>query len=403
MQPSQPLVKSYRLLLACLTFLGCAGCSYLCEPEAGRDSIISSGETIYLNDAAVVPDSTTVTSYAVSKGETTVNKGAESSPGNSTQTSFTQTHEAPHTGPIASVLLNNQRQTMCAEPMGNDFKKSIAIVSFSRKNPASSRLGALHQVEQQLPLLMGTNLTDRHAMPTPLYLRESFMSANSRGEMNAAAQAQSLSKQHRVQFFVSGEVNDMAMAFPDSVDNPNLYTRFVSGAHNLLHINTPLDKRSRIFSFTLEIREGFTGQIIFSNRYQTYGKWKASPDSQMGFGSPGFWKTDYGTQVQQLVAKASEDTARVIDCQPYMARVDSLPGQQQVVIHSGTNNGLHSGDALDLYQLVYQPVTGEYQRFDTRLVKRNGRVRLTEIYPSHSIGQVMDETLLSGQYLVQAR
>jgi hypothetical protein len=240
-------------------------------------------------------------------------------------------------------------------------------------------------------------------MLTPTYLRESFASASIRGEMNAAAQAQALSKQNRVQFFVSGEVDDMTLTFPDSVENPSYYTRFVSGAHNFLHINTSLDKRSRVFSFKLEVRDGFTGQIIFSNQYRTFGKWKASPETQMGFGSPRFWETDYGVQVQHLVAKASDDMASAIGCQPYMARVDSSPGQQQVVIHSGTNNGMHSGDTLDLYQLVYQPVTGEYQRFDTRLVKRSGRVYLTEIYPSHSIGHVVDETLLSGQYLVKAR
>ena len=123
----------------------------------------------------------------------------------------------------------------------------------------------------------------------------------------------------------------------------------------------------------------------------------------MGFGSPRFWETDYGVQIQHLVARASDDMATAINCQPYMARVDSSPGQQQIVIHSGTNNGMNSGDTLDLYQLVYQSITGEYQQFDTRLVKRKGRVYLTETYPSHSVGHVVDETLLSGQYLVRAR
>ena len=303
----------------------------------------------------------------------------------------------------AGAPINTPGQFLCPEPFNNDYKKSIAFVSFPRMVPVSSSLGALQQVEQHLPMLIGANLRNRHSMLTPTYLRQSFASANTRGEINAAAQAQALSKQNRVQFFVSGEVDDMTLTFPNTVENPSYYTRFISGAHNFLHINTPLDKRSRVFSFTLEVRDGFTGQVIFSNQYRTFGKWKASPETQMGFGSPRFWETDYGVQVQHLVAKASDEMASAINCQPYMARVDSSPGQQQIVIHSGTNNGMHSGDTLDLYQLVYQPVTGEYQRFDTRLVKRNGRVYLTEIYPSHSIGHVVDETLLSGQYLVKAR
>ncbi len=303
----------------------------------------------------------------------------------------------------ATTAFNNPNNFLCPEPFGNSYKKAIAFTSFPRAVPLSSNLGALHQVEQHLPMLIGANLRNRHSLLTPTYLRETFAGAGTLGELNAATQAQSLAKQHRVQFFITGMVDDMTLTFPNSVEKPSYYTRFVSGAHNFFNINTPLDKRSRIFSFTLEVRDGFTGQIIFSHQYQTFGKWKASSGTKMGFGSPQFWETDYGIQVQHLVARASNDLAGAINCQPYMARVDSSPGQQQIVIHSGTNNGLHSGDTLDLYQLVYQPITGEYQRFDTRMVKRNGRVYLTEIYPSHSIGHVVDETLLSGQYLVKAR
>lgn len=324
---------------------------------------------------------------------------------------FTQ---APTTSPQASTgvtvyaagavaPINSPGQFLCPEPYNNEYKKSIVFTSFPRAVPVSSNLGALQQVEQHLPLLIGANLRNRHSMLTPTYLQGSFANANVQGETNAAVQAQALTRQNRVQFLVSGEVDDMTMTFPDSVEKPSYYTRFINGAHNLFNINTSLDKRKRVFSFTLEVRDGFTGQVIFSNQYRTFGKWRESPETQMGFGSPHFWETDYGIQIQHLVARASDDISSSINCQPYMARVDSSPGQQQVVIHSGANNGMHSGDTLDLYQLVYQSVTGEYQRFDTRLIKRNGRVYLTEIYPSHSIGHVVDETLLSGQYLVRAR
>lgn len=431
------------MVMTCLLFFGITGCSHFFQSNEKKTIVTESGEKIDLNDETVKQY---VEEWANSKpsidrlaemendlvfllAEVSKMSDLGQVPGTgitktSTPTSTTTTNTQKSAGPFISgapttftqaptdantyaadtgVPINNPGQLLCPEPFSNSYKKSIAFVSFPRAVPLTSNLGALHQVEQHLPLLMGANLRNRHSMLTPTYLRQTFASASTRGELNAAAQAQALAKQNRVQFFVSGMVDDMTLTFPNSVQKPGYYTRFVSGVHNLLHVNTPLDKRSRVFSFTLEVRDGFTGQIIFSNQYQTFGKWKASSDTQMGFGSPRFWETDYGIQVQHLVAKASDDMASAINCQPYMARVDSSPGQQQVVIHSGTNNGMHSGDTLDLYQLVYQPVTGEYQRFDTRLVKRNGRVYLTEIYPSHSIGHVVDETLLSGQYLVKAR
>lgn len=306
-------------------------------------------------------------------------------------------------GPSVDATYLNFNNAFCAETFVNNYKKSIAFSSFPRIQVNNSKLGALHQVEQHLPMLIGANLRNRHQMLAPIQLREAFTGASQGGELLVASHTQTLARQHRVQFLVSGEVDDMSMSFPDTVEKPGYYTRFVSGVHNFLHINTSLDKRSRVFSFTLNARDGVTGQLIFSNQYRTFGQWKAVPEEHVGFGSPRFWSTDYGRQIQQLVAKASDELAATLNCQPYMARVDSRPYQQQVIIHSGANNGMRSGDTLDLYQLVYQPINGEYQQFDTRLIKHNGRVHLTEIYPSHSVGHVVNETLTAGQYLVKAQ
>src|SRR5690606_854416 len=201
---------------------------------------------------------------------------------------------------------------------------------------------------------------------------------------------------------ISGQVNDMSMEFPNTLSSPTHYSRFINGVHNLLHINTRLDKRSRVFSFYLEVRDGITGQRIYNNQYSTFGHWKPEPGTQVGFASARFWQTDYGKQVQHLVAKASDDLAQVIDCQPYMARVDTRPGQNLLVVHSGANNGLRTGDALELYQLVQEPTTGGYQQYDTRLIKRDAQVYLTETYPSHSVAQFADDLLMTGQYVVRA-
>jgi hypothetical protein len=80
----------------------------------------------------------------------------------------------------------------------------------------------------------------------------------------------------------------------------------------------------------------------------------------------------------------------------------SRPGQNLLVVHSGSNQGLRTGDALELYQVVQQPATGGYQQYDTRLIKRETQVYLTETYPSHSVAQVAENLLLNGQYLVKA-
>ena len=432
----------YKPLLLGLMLASVAGCSYLCDCESDQNTaqhtVSGSDEPTYsdrppaidttaatettpasratpesssnftdpVSASTSVPVSNTAptpTTAAPVIGTAPLSTGAPSNGTQAKQTAATTASQSALTTQADAKTSATSQQYNCPDPMLNDYKKSVAFASFPRRVPSTGNLGGLQHVEQQLPASLATELHNRHSIQALTHLQGSLISANVRGEINAATQAQALSKQHRVQFVVSGEVDDMALRQPESVVNPGLYTRFINGTHNLLHINTPLDRRYRAFDFSVEVRDGFTGHIVFSNHYHTFGKWKAAPTAQVGFASPEFWKTDYGTQVQQLIALASNEMADAINCQPYIARVDATPGQQQIVIHSGNSNGLHSGDTLDLYQLVYQPITGEYQRSDTRLVKRNGRVQLIETYPSHSIGNVLDETLLGGQYVVKAR
>lgn len=423
MYPKSP----FQLLPLCLFVAGLTACSFF-APPAPRSITTESGEKINLNDAKVQEyiaewheAKPSIERLAELEGDLnfllaevsrmsdlgrTPGLTAEATSTNATesQSGFVQ-NQPVSSGVDGSYTLPAQlepKAVFCPESVSNNYQKSLALASFPRMQPTNSNPGALHQVELHLPMLLSAHLNTRHSMPKPLQLQQGFSSADQRGEMAAAAQAQQLAQKNRVQFIVSGQVEDMSMKFPKTLSSPSHYTRFVNGVHNLLHINTPLDKRSRIFTFTLEVRDGITGQRIYNNQYSTFGHWKPSPGETVGFASARFWQTDYGQQIQQLVAKASDDLAQVIDCQPYMARVDARPGQNMIVIHSGSNNGLRPGDALELYQLVQQPVTGGYQQYDTRLIKQEARVYLIETYPSHSVAHVADDLLMNGQYLVKA-
>ena len=422
-----------RLLLLGLILISTTSCSYLCDCKSSNNAeqntlvgteestdvdnrstaesgtstsaVSNTGASVAVSNSAPIPPATApvVGTATLSSNTASSNNPAANPPTTTPVSQSTSQPGGQAQVPTAAANSSQPKQLNCPDPTLKDYKKSVALTVFPRRVPSTGNLGGLQHVEQKLPELLGANLHNHHSMLALSHLPGSLLSADARGELNTATQVQALSKQHRVQFIVSGEVDDMALRFPASVVNPGLYTRFINGTHNLLHINTPLDKRYRAFNFKVDVRDGLTGHIVFSNHYHTFGKWKPAPNVQVGFGSPQFWETDYGDQVRQLIELASDEMAGAINCQPYFARVDAAPGQQQIVIHSGNSNGLHSGDTLDIYQLVYLPITGEYQRSDTRLVKRTGRVQLIETYPSHSIANVIDETLLGGQYVVKAR
>lgn len=294
------------------------------------------------------------------------------------------------------------RRNQCAHAAESPYHKSIAIARFARSQTNSATAGNLYQAEDHLPRLLSQALQDKHAILTPVQFTQSLAATADSSELRLMTQVQQLAQRHRTQFVLTGEILDMSMAHPGATYAPGLYTRFVSGVHDTLGVKTRFDKRDRHFSFELNLRDGFTGQTLFQKRYDTHGIWSVSDRRDVNFGSALFWESDYGEQVSGLLGKASDELAAAIACQPYITRVETRPSQQQILLHSGANNGLRAGDKLALYQLVVQPINGEYQLYDTRLVDRQTSIELREVYPSHSVAIVNNDYLLSGQYLAVA-
>lgn len=285
----------------------------------------------------------------------------------------------------------------CLPEEANRLQKSLLVTAFPRALPMSANAGAMDNADNELPRLLSEQLVSRHIASVPANLEEALPAPSSSSENLLAQQVQKLARDQRTQLVLSGEILDMSMAHPEAEYNPGLYTRFLNNFFDFIDVKNRFDRRDRLFSFEVQLRDGFTGQSLFSKRYQTYGLWTETRES--GFGSPLFWKTDYGQQVKGLVKKASRDLGDVIQCQPLIAQIDSHPGQTQVVLQGGANNGLRKGDTMALYQLIVQGSESQYDQHVTRLVNREASIELQEVYPSHSVGLISGTPYLTGQFL----
>jgi hypothetical protein len=290
--------------------------------------------------------------------------------------------------------------TQCANGDKNLLQKSLLVTAFPRNNPGMANAGELYQVEQLVPQLLSQDLIDKHTAIIPVQLGESLSAASTSNDTQLAMQIQRLARSQHSQLVLSGEIVDMSMAHPEATYNPGLYTRTMNNFFDFIEARNRFDKRDRLFSFQVHLRDGFTGQQVFTKRYDTYGLWTNT--GKVGFGSALFWKSDYGKQVRGVIRKAAKDMGDVIQCQPFMAQIDSRPGQTQIILQSGSNNGLHTGDMLSLYQLVIEGSETQYQQHDIRLVNRNSAIELREVYPSHSVGVINNSTYLTGQFLAVA-
>lgn len=277
------------------------------------------------------------------------------------------------------------------------LQKSVLVMAFPQANPIGANAGDLYKAEYQLPELLSQQLMQKGSTTAAIQLTEAL--ANDSNETQRTMQTQRMGTNYRSQIIVSGEILDMSMANPDATYNPGLYRRFVNGLYDVFGIRS-FDKRDRFFSFQVHLRDGFTGQQLFTKRYDTFGIWDSN--KRVGFGTPLFWSSDYGQQVKGLVKMASDELNEAISCQPFIAHIDSRPGQTQIILQGGANNGLHAGDTLALYQLVVQGSESRYQEHDVRLVNRNAAIELREVYPSHSVGVINSTSFLNGQFLALA-
>jgi hypothetical protein len=309
--------------------------------------------------------------------------------------------EAKPAAPVVESKPESRQHTnQCSSNENNNLQKSLLLTAFPRISPTSSSAGALSNAEYQLPQLLSDELSAKHRAISPIQIAESLPLPSISSDQLLSQQIQKLAITQHTQLVLSGEIIDMSMAHPEATYNPGLYTRFLNGLFDFIEVSNRFDKRDRVFSFQVNLRDGFTGQTLFTKRYDTYGIWGLT--REVGFGTPLFWKTDYGQQIKGLIKMASKEVGSVIQCQPYIAQIDSRPGQTQVLLQGGANNGLRAGDTLALYQMVVQGSETQYDQHQVRLVNRNVAIELREVYPSHSVGVINGTSYLTGQFLAVA-
>lgn len=298
--------------------------------------------------------------------------------------------------PIAESSKTNSQ---CANTT-NRFQKSLLVMAFPRLTPTSSSAGELSQAEHQLPQMLSELLISNYSAIAPQQLSQALPREDASNDAQISLLAQRLASNYRSQFILSGEIVDMSMTTPNATYNPGLYTRVINKFFDVIEAKNRFDKRDRLFSFQLHLRDGFTGQELLTKRYDTFGIWRHT--GKIGFGTPLFWKSDYGQQIKGLVDLAANDLSQAINCQPFITQIDLRPGQTQFILQSGANNGLHIGDMLSLYQLIIQGSETRYQEHDVRLVNRNLAIELREVYASHSVGIINGTTYLTGKLLAIA-
>lgn len=296
---------------------------------------------------------------------------------------------------IVLTLLLGISSALAAEPacQGSQLQKNLTLTHFTRAQPAMANAGQIYDIEAGFAEWLGADLARagvQAAAPLKAGIR---LHTEERAQRRLIQQ---LARQQSTQFVLLGQISDLTMSDSDSLYNPTLTQRL----GNLWHGVFPLDSRdprTRNIALYIELRDAYTGGTLFSRHYQRRARWdlRGTP----GFHSRTFARSAYGRELAALAREMSEDLAQTLACQPFIATIDAAPGRGDLILDRGALQGLRAGDQLELYQLVVVPSQTGYLESETRLIKREGNLRLEEVYPGHSSARLLNGQPLNGSFL----
>lgn len=225
------------------------------------------------------------------------------------------------------------------------LKKTVVVTGFPLLQPAQASAGGLGDAGTALPQWLQARL---HASG-----RLQVLAASGLNLFPDPASAPTLPDQgnrfHNVarvarelggQFVVSGVIHDMGLADPSAWESSvwGGFKRAIGAVD-----------RNRNFVADLMIFDGFSGSLLYQERFVTSGEWRAPAGLASGFASAGFRKTGYGQAVASVLEDMADAVVEALACQPFMTPVIRVDGSS-VTLAAGAGAGLRPGDKLALYR-----------------------------------------------------
>ena len=269
---------------------------------------------------------------------------------------------------------------MC-QSQGNSFRKAVAVTGFGLVSAKQTSLGQLQNIEQDLARVFINTLNDSGQMHA---LDASHIGLYSHPKTAPSVQNQqrhlttsmALAQNLGAQYIISGIVRGLD-TLSDAADHVEEETSWLS----LVGLSgTPAERQ---FVIDVFVHDGFSGALIFSNSYATQGAWNLDRMANVRFASPAFWKSDYGSEVKNLLSGAIDDVSMSLRCQPFMAKIIKTEGKR-LHIEALAGAGIRPGDKFSIYR------SGTFYNLDLE-----PRIELTNTDMKATVKQVQPQFIVA--------
>ncbi|MAM87598.1 MAG: hypothetical protein CME36_09875 [unclassified Hahellaceae] len=271
------------------------------------------------------------------------------------------------------------------------LRRSVAVTGFQIDDLPDAGLGRLDDLQRSFPARIGQFLKSSERLDpvlvTDINVLGDLRNAPATNEHGIGPQQSlGLAEDFGTQFIVSGLIRRMDVESADAYSN-SVYTnvRDLLGKTN----------KQRWFEADLFIHDGFSGALIFQQRYQVQGRYDADAEVALQMDDAAFLKMPYGQAVLSVARQMAADVEANTACQPFMARIAGLD-DKRVILKKGSVTGIRPGDRFQVYRSRELYMDGEMlgrELLDLKLV-----ANVSHVQPQFSLATLPADP---GRYNVQ--
>lgn len=160
---------------------------------------------------------------------------------------------------------------------------------------------------------------------------------------------QVLAKQQNVQFILAGVIRDFKIESGEYVRGSGILAFLKSSVRDFV--------ARRSIGIDVYVYDGFTGAVLFQQRYSDSILGDVSLPAGYSVGSDRFLATPAGHKISKIIAQATTDIQQFLACYPLAVRVAEVD-QRRIVIAAGAQDKIRIGDKFMLYRAAEPASSG---------------------------------------------
>ena len=259
-----------------------------------------------------------------------------------------------------------------------NFKKSVLLTRSHLINREQANVGKIYAIDGEITQQLQKHLTKQssytHSSAVLNHKTNFSRLNNSLEQAKIKSLASSLSDSTDSQYIIFSEIHDIS--FEQKITNSWQFWQ--------------QDIHPRVFSFSLYIYSGFSGEMIWQGDYQDSAPWHFDRRKAINVNSHLFWHSEYGQMITQLLTQATKEIDENVMCEPSKGKIIQVNGNE-ITINLGRNHGVKIGDEFTLLHATdFSNNSGKkYSGFNVS----SHKVKIAQLTKTTAIAKTMDNNL----------